>query len=487
MPDENKPNTNQDNAGASDQPTTQPAAASGGTVVPDNGQTDIPPPPPQPARPVSTENVAVPPPPIITRQNGDDPNKSAPPMDLPPVVTTGDTGGKKPRRGIKVIATVLSIILLLGAVGVGVYLTQQQQDIREKASCGSGCGNAPEPLPAYNQPPATVGPFDQAGELVIYYAILEAGGGRNITIRHEGTDYKIDLGNLGSGQRQEKLTGIELSANDSITIVSVEEFGNSPQDCAPEQGPNDSDVAPYYATGWTGVNGDLTCGSELPGPPSQCIQFVNMSVTSHISWAEGLGRPITDKQCWGDWREWPGDYDFNDFFMMFAVEPASPPTPVSCNNACSQNSDCETGLTCSSGSCRNPGCVSETDCECPPVIEDSAMCLDVRVYTVVGDPNDISSTWTKLTAAQLEDLQSGDVVVLVVAGWSSTPAMTNGGFDKAVFSINEVDRQEVTAARPKSAEDLPDTWEMYDVYTIPDGITSFTVKAKLHHQTIGWY
>jgi hypothetical protein len=467
----------------------------------------------------------VPPPPIVTQQNGDDPNKPAPPMDIPPVVTTGDTGGKKSGRGVKVIATVLSVMLLLGAIGIGVYLTQQPQDIREKAACGSGCGNAPDPLPPYVGTPATVGTFDQAGKLVIYYAILEAGGGRDITIRHKGTDYKIDLGNLGSGQRKEVLTNIDLSVGDSITIVNIEEYGNSPQACAPIQGP------PYLAIGWMGVNGDLTCGSGLPGPPSQCIPMGIDDVSSHISWAEGLGRPITDKQCWGDWKEWPGDYDFNDFFMMFAVEPAAPPTPVSCNDTCTQNSDCETGLTCSSGSCRNPactaetdcicatpppvpavcnetctsnddcetglacssgscrnpGCVNETDCECPPVVEDSAMCLDVKVYTVDGDPGNPAATWTKLTTTQLNDLQSGDVVVMAVAGWSSTPTMTNGGFDKAVFSINEVERQEVTNSRPKSSEDSPDTWELYEIYTIPDGITNFSIGAKIHHQTTGWY
>lgn len=469
MPDENKPNTNQDDTPASSPPTAQPTDTPGGTVVPDNGQTDVPPPPPQPTQPISTENVAVPPPPIVTQQNGDDQNKNAPPMDIPPVVTTGDSGGKKSKRGVKVIATVLSVALLLGAVGVGVYLTQQPQDIREKAACGSGCGNPPDILPPYVQTPATVGTFDKAGKLVIYYAILEAGGGRDITIRHKGTDHKIELGNLGSGQRKEVLTNINLSAGDSITIVNVEEYGNSPQACAPIQGP------PYLAIGWMGVNSDLTCGSGLPGPPSQCPIFVDMSVASHISWAEGLGRPIADKQCWGDWKEWPGDYDFNDFFMMFAVEPAAPPltpTPTPTLPPTLPPTQPPT----------EPPTPTPTS---PP--EDSAMCQDVRIYTVDGDPGNPAATWTKLTAAELNDLQSGDVVVLAVAGWSSTPTMTNGGFDKAIFSINNVDRQEVTNARPKTSGSSPDVWELYEIYTIPTGITKFDIRAKIHHLTTGWY
>lgn len=45
--------------------------------------------------------------------------------------------------------------------------------------------------------------------------------------------------------------------------------------------------------------------------------------------------------------------------------PATPtPTPASCNNTCSVDSDCKSGLDCVSGKCRNPSCTSETDCVC---------------------------------------------------------------------------------------------------------------------------
>ena len=437
-------------------------------------------PPPQPAQPIGTENVEIPPPPIVTEQNGDQAGQ-APPMDIPPVVTMGDDGGgKKSKKAVKAIATVLSVILLLGAVGVGVYLVQQQQDIREKAACGGGCGNAPDPLPTFNKPPASVGPFNQAGKLLIYYAVNESGGGRKITIKHAGTDYILDLGNLGTNQRAEVQTNINVSAGDSITIVNIEELGLSSQDCAPVSGP------PYYALGWMGVNPDNTCGTGLPGPPTACIPFAKVDVSSHISWAEGLGRPIVDKQCWADWREWPGDYDFNDFFIMFAVEPEAPPPPASCNNSCTQDADCETGLVCSSGSCRNSECTAETSCVCPAPPPDGALCQDVRAYNVVGEPED-SANWTRLNAAQLADLQSGEIVYISVSGWSSTPTLDNGGFDKAVFTVNGVDRPESTNAKPKSPSDPPDTWEIYDLYTIPDGVTSFTIRATIHHQTAGWF
>lgn len=45
--------------------------------------------------------------------------------------------------------------------------------------------------------------------------------------------------------------------------------------------------------------------------------------------------------------------------------PTPTSTPVSCNNTCSLKSDCESGLVCTSGSCRNPSCNSQTNCTCP--------------------------------------------------------------------------------------------------------------------------
>jgi hypothetical protein len=40
---------------------------------------------------------------------------------------------------------------------------------------------------------------------------------------------------------------------------------------------------------------------------------------------------------------------------------------VACNGTCSISSDCQSGLSCISGRCRNPSCSSETDCTCPIV------------------------------------------------------------------------------------------------------------------------
>jgi hypothetical protein len=63
---------------------------------------------------------------------------SAAPSDLPPMVASP----KKKFGGKKIVATILGIFLLVGGVGAGIILTQQQQLFQQKAAgtdYGAGC------------------------------------------------------------------------------------------------------------------------------------------------------------------------------------------------------------------------------------------------------------------------------------------------------------------------------------------------------------
>ena len=47
------------------------------------------------------------------------------------------------------------------------------------------------------------------------------------------------------------------------------------------------------------------------------------------------------------------------------VQPtATPIPPAECDDSCTINSDCESGLVCVEGSCRNPSCTAATNCVC---------------------------------------------------------------------------------------------------------------------------
>lgn len=55
------------------------------------------------------------------------------------------------------------------------------------------------------------------------------------------------------------------------------------------------------------------------------------------------------------------------------VSPSPSPTaaPNTCGGSCGSNSNCDSGLICSNGSCRNPLCTSASDCNCNTITTSS--------------------------------------------------------------------------------------------------------------------
>ena len=81
--------------------------------------------------------------------------------------------------------------------------------------------------------------------------------------------------------------------------------------------------------------------------------------------------------------------------------------------------------------------------------------------------------WNSITT--LSSLVAGDVVRFTVSGNTNS-----GSFSKARFTINGTLRSEVSAKRPG-------TEEFYDEYTIPEGVTTFTINAEIYHSSLGWF
>jgi len=100
-----------------------------------------------------------------------------------------------------------------------------------------------------------------------------------------------------------------------------------------------------------------------------------------------------------------------------------------------------------------------------PPKEESAQCLSIKVY---------DTNWNLVPQSQLSQLRPGDKVRFTVIG---SPA---DKIDKARFTINGQLGQEVTTKKPG-------TDEFYTEYTIPSGATTFSVKAEVHHITLGWF
>jgi len=137
MPDPNQTDPNQTN------PTTTPPVDQQGSNQPEpvvppvlSPSADLPPMPPA-FQSVPDESSVSPTESPASDQPTDEPKPeetsqdtgSAAPSDTPPVVSSP----KKKFGSGKIIATILGILLLVGGVGTGVYLTQQNQNISEKA------------------------------------------------------------------------------------------------------------------------------------------------------------------------------------------------------------------------------------------------------------------------------------------------------------------------------------------------------------------
>lgn len=110
---------------------------------------------------------------------------------------------------------------------------------------------------------------------------------------------------------------------------------------------------------------------------------------------------------------------------------------------------------------------SQPSATMPPTSQQNptVTCSGVKAY---------NTSWVELSAAQLSGLRAGNTVNYCVGGTASS-----GSFDMAKFTINNVAQAETTEQRPTTSD-------YCQSYVIPAGVTTFTVKAQIHHVTLGW-
>lgn len=92
----------------------------------------------------------------------------------------------------------------------------------------------------------------------------------------------------------------------------------------------------------------------------------------------------------------------------------------------------------------------------------SASCREIKAYNL---------SWNQLTSSQLTQLKAGDKVRFAVSG-----QITGSTISKARLRINNGAWQETATKKPGSEE-------FYIEYTIPSGVTSFTVEAEIYYVT----
>jgi hypothetical protein len=102
-----------------------------------------------------------------------------------------------------------------------------------------------------------------------------------------------------------------------------------------------------------------------------------------------------------------------------------------------------------------------------PTPETTTQCEAVKIF---------NTSWEEIDSQDLPNLKPGDTVYLSVTGIAAS-----GNFDKAQFTVNGTQRPEVSTKQEG-------TDRYYDEYTLPSGISSFNISAKIHHAQLDqWF
>ena len=174
---------------------------------------------------------------------------------------------------------------------------------------------------SWNKPhitPTNIGPFPESGEVVFFYS---GNNSRKITLKYGATvkDFVVN-----PVDKQDVVnTGFQVAQGELIQLLKVDDnySGTEPEYCESR----------HICVGWIPpvfIDNKNKCGSGLLGPPTGGVRtpYPRLDIDPDIAWAETyrytlLGSDKKGQQCWGDWREWEEDLDFDDFFIQFAIIP----------------------------------------------------------------------------------------------------------------------------------------------------------------------
>lgn len=233
----------------------------------------------------------------------------------------------------KILFTV-AILSLSTILGYLIWRVNQSDTVAPTDSCASAegcggnipkdpqeqCGSAPTGF-SFNKPPSEIGPFPEDGEVILYYKSLLSNQYRpKISLSYKGETEEFKMPTLDANKRAQVKTGIFVKKGESISIVKADDDNEHQILFCNQEEPQ------FECLGWIPVS-ENQCGSGIEGSLGKDVTtvFQKISVSSDITWAKSFGKEIVNNgsQCWADWREWPGDYDFNDFFLQVSYLPKS--------------------------------------------------------------------------------------------------------------------------------------------------------------------
>lgn len=402
----------------------------------------------------------------VTPQEASPPPQVSEPENITPI--TDNSQPKKKKKG-KILLTILGIFLLVGAVGTGVILVGQKQLFQQKAACG------------------------EVGQACYYEDDCCSNNCNDTTNKCEPAPTTCSTAgdSCTTSQGCPGICGGTGVCQDIADDCPTQTF---PPAGTPTPGPpcrtcSNGDCVNSGGLGCdedsSECDTDSECGSSsTPTPTPTPTPKPSCSGISCTSSSCTTGSSYNQTTCWVA-HYWCQDVngiescDTHNGISLGAGQSASyskecgvEQIDIVCASCGIPHSPIIRGtdfISIDHGACTTPTTPpGETSTPTPtPTSGLTAACTAVKAY---------DASWNLLTSAQLSALTAGDVVRFTVSG---TPA---DQIDKAKFTINGVEGPEITNANKK-----PGTDEYYTEYTIPAGVTSFTVTAQIHHVTLNWF
>lgn len=202
-----------------------------------------------------------------------------------------------------------------------------------KVDCGLTLEPTSYPFNKANTDGSKIGPFTEDGKLVFFFKNLldnNAAYRPKITFKVVSTDSSRNnqtyVYKPTAGEERKETTFAVKKGEYLLLTDSNDDYDQGSPECAPT-----TNNPKYKSFGWIAPSGG-SCGSGLQGPPTNgtrtAYDKVDISSFRNNALKQGYKQLPKGEQCWADWREWVGDYDFNDYFLMVSyVTDAPTPTP----------------------------------------------------------------------------------------------------------------------------------------------------------------
>ena len=415
----------------------------------------------------------------VTEIDQTSPTGSAAPTDLPPMVA----GPKKKFGTGKIIATILGLFLLVGGLGAGTYLVQQNQNINEEAAALNLSGSQKSAYdkcrgdsgsevcacrvagictrPDYQDDPQSpsnpiVTPPPSGGN---NESSCNSGGGFWCNEVYDANNKRIP----GFCTPQNKTCASTATDNGYPMLTGANYRSVFPGNSCPAGfqsasclcGPSSNQSKVCFDRGFDGTIPGT--GNQCNTPGGLCELYTNSQNSGGVTRA-ACGT-VTSYYCKGN-VDLSGGKSCDTSTGGTTTRPANFCGTIQTDTACGGFKT--TTVPCKENS-EQATTTTTTTPTTPPSI--TAQCQNIKAY---------SPTWALLTNTQLSALTTGSQVNFCVTGSASS-----GAFDKAKLTINTVVQAETTTVRPGSTD-------FCQLYNIPIGATTFNVTAQIHHVTLGW-